>query len=1007
MLPRNASGRRIPPFVFLIISTFVLLAAGCKVNVDNPLPSGGSSSGTGGNGNSPTLASLAVTPANPSITQGTTQQFTATGTFSDNSKQDLTGSVTWTSSSTTVATISGSGLANGASSGSSTITVTSGLVNGSTKLTVTPRLNSIAVTPPNPTIVAGTAQQFTATGTFSDGSMQDLTSSVTWTSVTKTVATINNAGLATAVASGSSIIMAASGAVTGSTTLNVIAPTLSSITVIPANSFIIKNVTKQFTAIGTFTNGSIQDLTNSVTWSSSAPAVATISTTGLVSTVTAGQICTYSCGDTGIKATSGTVSGSTDLTVTAVPPTRFAYALNQFDLTITTYTVNLITGQLRASGYIQTPGSAPSNVVVDPSGKFAYVPDFTSNTVAAFTIDPKIGALTAVAGSPLATGTGPGAAVVDPSSKFLYVSNSRSNNVSAYTINSATGALTAVTGSPFAATTPGALVVDPTGKFLYVAESGTNSMNSGVFAFTINATTGALTPVAGSPFAADAGTGDLLVDPSGKFLYAANVFSNDISAYTINTTTGALTAITGSPFAAAPEPNALAIDPIDKFLYVTASYVSNTISVFSINTTTGALTSVTGSPFATSLALTGFTLDSIGNVAFATAGTELVAYGINTTTGAVTQLGEAMTGNGLGALALASATSSATYVPKFAYVTNANDNDVSAYTVSPGNGALASITGSPFSAHTTPASVTVDPSGKFAYAANANSDDVSAYSIDAASGALTAISGSPFSAGSLPVSVAVDSSARFAYVANSVSNSISGFTINSASGVLTTTGVPQTFGTTGPFSLAIVPTGRFVYAADPLVGTISAYRICFVVSIMPCLNLSPGALSPISGSPFSVSTSPGSIAVDPSGNFAYEADRGGRVWVLTINAASGSLAISSSAPAGTTPFAVTVDPTDRFVYVANRDSNNVSAFTINFSTGALTPVTGSPFAAGTGPFSVAVDPSGSFVYVANNGSNNVSVYTINSTTGALTPIPGSPFPAGMAPSSVVISGSIQ
>ncbi len=1003
MLPRHAAGRRISRFVSLTIGSLVLLAAGCKVSVDNPIGSGGNPSGTSVvTGNSATLASLAVTPATPSITQGATQQFTATGTLSDGSKQDLTNSVTWTSSSTTVATVSSSGLASGVAPGSSTITATSGLVNGSTKLTVTPKLNSIAVTPPNPTIVAGTAQQFAATGTFSDGSIEDLTSSVTWTSATKTVVTINGAGLATAVASGSSTITAASGAVSGSTMLNVIAPTLSSITVIPTNPFIVKNVTKQFTAIGTFTNGSIQDLTNSVTWSSSAPAVATVNTTGLVNTATAGQICTYSCGDTGIKATSGAISGSTDVTVTPVPPTRFAYSLNLFDLTITTYIANPTTGQLRASGYAQTPGTDPSGIVVDPAGKFAYVPDFTSNTVAGFTIDPINGALTAAAGPSLATGTGPEAAIVDPFSKFLYVSNSRSNNVSAYTISSVTGALTAVTGSPFTAATPGPLVVDPTGKFLYVAESGTNSTNSGVFAFTINGTTGALTAVAGSPFATS-GAGTLVVDPSGKFLYVTTG-NNAVSAYTINATTGALTAIAGSPFAVASGTGAIAIDPVDKFLYV-AGYSSNMISVFSINTTTGALAAVTGSPFAGPLGVTGFTLDSLGNVAYAI-GTELVSFSINTTTGAVTQLGETMTGYEIQSLALASGTSSASYVPKFAYVTNANDDDVSAYTVSPGSGALSSVTGSPFPAHTTPASVTVDPSGKFAYAANANSDDVSAYSINASSGALTPVSGSPFSAGSLPVSVAVDSSGRFAYVANSVSNSISGFTINSATGALTSAGV-SVFGITAPFSVAIVPSGKFVYVADPLVGTISAYRICIVVSFLPCLNLSPGALSPISGSPFSVSTFPGSIAVDPSGNFTYEADRSGNVWVLTINPVTGALAISTAVSAGMTPFAIVVDPMDRFVYVANRDSNNVSAFTLNSSTGALTSVAGSPFPAGTAPFSVAVDPSGTFVYVANSGSNNVSVYTINSTTGALSPVSGSPFPAGAAPSSVAISGSIQ
>src|SRR5262245_41212124 len=71
-----------------------------------------------------TLQSIAVTPANPSIAKGATQQFTATGTFSDNSKQDLTNQVTWASATTSVATITSSGLATGVGTGTSTISAT-------------------------------------------------------------------------------------------------------------------------------------------------------------------------------------------------------------------------------------------------------------------------------------------------------------------------------------------------------------------------------------------------------------------------------------------------------------------------------------------------------------------------------------------------------------------------------------------------------------------------------------------------------------------------------------------------------------------------------------------------------------------------------------------------------------------------------------------------------------------------------------------------------------------
>src|SRR5262249_24959365 len=129
----------------------------------------------------PTLTSIAVTPANPTINRGTTQQFTATGTFSDNSTQNLTSSVTWASASTNVSPINSAGLATAVAAGSSTITATMGTISGSTTLTVNaPTLNSIAVTPANPSVAKGRTQQFTATGTFSDNSTQNLTGQVTW-----------------------------------------------------------------------------------------------------------------------------------------------------------------------------------------------------------------------------------------------------------------------------------------------------------------------------------------------------------------------------------------------------------------------------------------------------------------------------------------------------------------------------------------------------------------------------------------------------------------------------------------------------------------------------------------------------------------------------------------------------------------------------------------------------------------------------------------------------------
>jgi len=311
-----------------------------------------------------------------------------------------------------------------------------------------------------------------------------------------------------------------------------------------------------------------------------------------------------------------------------------------------------------------------------------------------------------------------------------------------------------------------------------------------------------------------------------------------------------------------------------------------------------------------------------------------------------------------------------------------------------------------------PNSVAVDPSGKFAYVVNSTQatlpvGSVSAYIIDAASGALTPVAGSPFPAGTLSRSITVDPSGRFAYVANSMSNNVSAYTIDATSGALTAvTGSPFA-AETGPASVTVDPSGRFAYVANGDLGgsnNVSAYTI----------DAATGALTLVAGSPFAAGTGPLSVTVDPSGKFAYVANSGffggaSNVSAYTIDATSGALTPIAGSPfaAGTGPLSVTVDPSDRFVYVANFSSNNVSAYTIVATSGALTAVAGSPFAATPSPRSVTVDPSGQFAYVANLGSDNVSAYTIDAATGALTAVAGSPFPAGSGSFSVTTTGTIQ
>jgi uncharacterized protein YjdB len=265
-----------------------------------------------GFGKSPiTLQSIQISPSPASISLGQTQQFTATGHYSDGSTKNITDSVTWASSNTGVATISGSGLATSHSAGSATITAVLGTVSGSATLIVTATkvvLVSIAVTPANADLLVGTLQQFTATGTFSDGSQQDITDSVTWSSSSTSVVSIPAGGLATARALGSVTISATSGSIIGSTTANVESAVLTSITVKPADKKIAQLTDQQFQAIGSYTDGSTHNITGQVSWTSSNTAVAEVGNKGLAKALTPGT--------TTITATLGSISGSTTLRVT-------------------------------------------------------------------------------------------------------------------------------------------------------------------------------------------------------------------------------------------------------------------------------------------------------------------------------------------------------------------------------------------------------------------------------------------------------------------------------------------------------------------------------------------------------------------------------------------------------------------------------------------------------------------------------------------------------------------
>ncbi|MHB8876990.1 MAG: beta strand repeat-containing protein, partial [Myxococcaceae bacterium] len=267
------------------------------------------------------LTSVSVSPTNPSVAKSTTVQLLATGTYSDSTTQDVTPSAVWTSADAGVAAVSDApgskGLVMGVSPGIASVFATVAGSSGVTAVSVPAAvLIAIAITPPSAVIADGTTRQYAATGTYSDSSTQDLTQSVTWMSSSAAVATISNAagsrGLATALAEGATTISATLGGVAGSTGLTVSAATLTVLSISPQDRAIAEGTTQQYTATGGYSDGSSQDLTGQVSWSSSATAVATISNSG----TSKGLVTALAPGSTGLSATRSGVSGSTSLTVT-------------------------------------------------------------------------------------------------------------------------------------------------------------------------------------------------------------------------------------------------------------------------------------------------------------------------------------------------------------------------------------------------------------------------------------------------------------------------------------------------------------------------------------------------------------------------------------------------------------------------------------------------------------------------------------------------------------------
>jgi 6-phosphogluconolactonase (cycloisomerase 2 family) len=305
--------------------------------------------------------------------------------------------------------------------------------------------------------------------------------------------------------------------------------------------------------------------------------------------------------------------------IVATSPAKFLYVVDSLDTSLDAFSINADGSLANVSGSPFSPdasyfSNSIQGLAITPTSSSIYVNDESLAQIAGFQIDSTNGALKALpnAITDHQVGLSDGS-VVDPSGKFLYMADRTSDvfsgltgydAISGYSVDSASGGLKVLTGSPFLLpynSQPTGIVINPTGRFLY-----TNlSMAGAIAGFSLDPVTGNLTEIGGSPFPGLTCCSTLYsiaMHPSGKFLYCV-IPASGIATFAIDSASGALTPEPGSPVSNPIAMGQIALDPSGTFLYMTGNQKpgvgSNrgTIVAYSINQTDGSLKEINGSPF--------------------------------------------------------------------------------------------------------------------------------------------------------------------------------------------------------------------------------------------------------------------------------------------------------------------------------------------------------------------------------------------------------------------------
>jgi 6-phosphogluconolactonase (cycloisomerase 2 family) len=265
------------------------------------------------------------------------------------------------------------------------------------------------------------------------------------------------------------------------------------------------------------------------------------------------------------------------------------YATDTLVNSLSPLNINTPGGALSAASGQYFIGGTPLSVAVDPLGRFVYTANEGSDDLSAFTIGAG-SVLTPAVGSPFLTGKLPQFVAINSTGAHLYSANAGDNTVSAFSIDATSGALSSIAGGPIAVSGqgPAKLALHPGGRFIYVGYRSTADLT----VLSVDPSTGGLS-IVGSAVASGA-INAIGIEPSGKYLYVTTGFA--VEGFAIDGATGLLQPIPNGSFSGNVRPQALAIGPSGTFLFAPDNS-SNAVIALSINQTDGGLTPVPGSPF--------------------------------------------------------------------------------------------------------------------------------------------------------------------------------------------------------------------------------------------------------------------------------------------------------------------------------------------------------------------------------------------------------------------------